>query len=146
VKSNNGTKVEINKQTNKYECKIENGMEIKFEVEFNSLYRGPGKPYEIQIQFSDITVGIQKWSVISSPIVKISHPLSSPTLKFDGKWLIKNVTLDTKCELEINFNQNGIKGNLICDDQIYRIHAENDVININNTPLRFKQHQIYVLK
>ena len=51
VKSN-GTKVEINKQENKYECKIDNGMEIKLDVEFNSLYRGPGKPYEIQIQFS----------------------------------------------------------------------------------------------
>lgn len=51
VKSN-GTKVEINKHENKYECKIDNGMEIKFDVEFNSLYRGPGKPYEIQIQFS----------------------------------------------------------------------------------------------
>ena len=53
VKSN-GTKVEINKQENKYECKIDNGMEIKFDVEFNSLYRGPGKPYEIQIQFSGL--------------------------------------------------------------------------------------------
>jgi len=147
VKSN-GTKVEINKQENKYECKIDNGMEIKFDVEFNSLYRGPGKPYEIQIQFSEIIVGIQKWSVVSSPIVKISHPLSSPTLKFDGKWFIKNTTLDTKCELEINFENGEIKkGNLVCDDQNYRIESENDILLMNNSPLRFKQHHpIYMLK
>ena len=97
---------------------------------------------------SEITVGIQKWSVISSPIVKISHPLSSPTLKFDGKWFIKNTTLETKCELEINFENGEIKkGNLICDDQNYRIEAENDILLINNSPLRLKQHYpIYILK
>ena len=49
---NDRASAEIITQESGYSCQIIAGMDINFTVAFNSLYRGPGKPYSVDIEMS----------------------------------------------------------------------------------------------
>ena len=64
------------------------------------------------------------WSVLSTPEVRISHPLSSPQLNWFGKWRLKNETDEQNVELELAYDQNKVSGALKCGDHQEVIYSK----------------------
>jgi len=88
-------------------------------------------------------VGLQKWKVTQTPELKINRPLSSPELRLDGKWKVKNEAINSEFEIEYNCGGELDKGFLCCDTERYvATKDETGKLFINEDEMSFKIHDI----
>lgn len=99
-----------NLSPNKFKVTIEAGVTTSFQVSFESVFRGPGKPFLIETKIKNFSIGEQVWHIAETPLIKVQHALSAPKLTWHGRWLVKN--RDLKEEIQINYAGDEVSGHL----------------------------------
>lgn len=137
-------RVTVERRESTFTVTIQSAITVSFRLAFDSVYRGPGKPFLVEIKIKELQIGECAWVVAEAPLVKVQHALSAPKLSWHGHWLLKNRALAE--EIQINYAGEEVSGHLrnasrmvAIDGSINRPRLDGDFFKLHESTYYVRQ-------